>query len=497
MQLQFHKSQLPCLQQVHREILTQEQTQELRIVEDMPDIGTTLSAWGQVLIRGKEWRHDSMVLSCGVMVWAMYQPEDGSEPQMVEGWLPFQFQWELPETDTDGTMLVSCLLRSVDARVTSARKLMLRATLEVLGEAWAPMETELYFPEEVPEDVRLLKRMYPVVLPKEAGEKAFAIDEELTLPASAPKLRKLLRFSLQPEITDQKVMGEKVVFRGAALLHILYGADDGSLCTWDFELPFSQYGELDQAYDQASAVLLPAITALELESDPEGRLHLKAGLTGQYRIHDRCQIEVVEDAYSPNRHVHRETEELKLPVILEEQSQTVSSQQTIPEEFARVVDLAFYPHQMRMSRKEEQVEGELSGQFQVLAYDRNGILQGTAPKWHENWNLPAHPNSQVDLTVNPSGIPQTIPGAETTLRGDMLLHVQTMDTQGIPMVKALELGEQKEPDPMRPSLILRKAGKDSLWDLAKAAGSTVEAIQEVNGLQGEPPEDRMLLIPVP
>jgi len=52
------------------------------------------------------------------------------------------------------------------------------------------------------------------------------------------------------------------------------------------------------------------------------------------------------------------------------------------------------------------------------------------------------------------------------------------------------------PDPNRPSLIVRRAGANRLWDIAKDSGSTVEAIQKVNGLQGEPAPDQMLLIPV-
>ena len=64
------------------------------------------------------------------------------------------------------------------------------------------------------------------------------------------------------------------------------------------------------------------------------------------------------------------------------------------------------------------------------------------------------------------------------------------------MVTAVTLGEKKPMDPHRPSLILRRAGEDDLWNLAKKCGSTVEAIREANGLQEEAAPDRLLLIPV-
>ena len=63
-------------------------------------------------------------------------------------------------------------------------------------------------------------------------------------------------------------------------------------------------------------------------------------------------------------------------------------------------------------------------------------------------------------------------------------------------VTGVEMGEVREPAPDRPSLILRRVGEDGLWETAKAAGSTVEAIQKANGLQEEPGPGRLLLIPV-
>lgn len=497
MQMQFRKNQLDCLQQLKGELQTQEQTQELRLTDDMPDIGSILGAWGQVLVRGKEWNSGSMEASCGVMAWVLYQPEDDSGARMVEAWIPFQFKWDLPPTDRDGRICVSCLLRSVDARVTSARKLMLRATVSALGEAWTAGKREVCIPDELPEDIHLLKSTYPVMLPREAGEKAFALDEELTLPGSAPKMEKLLRFSLQPELIDQKVLSGKVAFRGAALLHILYKTDDGSLHSWDFELPFAQYSELEQDYEQeATANVDIAVTSLDLDADPEGRLHLQAGLTGQYLIADRTNLELVEDAYSTARNVTVHKEELSLPVILETQQQTIHGEQTVPVESSRVADVAFYPDAPRLNHTGDSVSAELNGQFQLLSYDTGGILHGSAPKWHGSWSVPADPDSKLRLTAIPSGTSQASAGNETTLKADMLLHILTTTARGIPMVTGVETGELLPMNAERPSLILRKAGKDTLWEIAKAAGSTEEAIRRANHLEDEPREDQMLLIPV-
>ena len=161
MQLQFETGNTRCMQKVKSEVLTQEQTQELRLPDGMPDVGRVLSAWAQVLIRGKEWQSDTVGVSCGVMVWVLYAPEDGSQAQCVETWIPMTFKWDIPQTDVDGNILCHGLVRSVDARTVSGRKLMVRATASVMAQVWLPEQLTLYTPAGLPEDIQLLQKQEP------------------------------------------------------------------------------------------------------------------------------------------------------------------------------------------------------------------------------------------------------------------------------------------------------------------------------------------------
>ena len=64
------------------------------------------------------------------------------------------------------------------------------------------------------------------------------------------------------------------------------------------------------------------------------------------------------------------------------------------------------------------------------------------------------------------------------------------------MVVKMDVGQYKDRSSDRPGLILRRAGDDTLWEIAKATGTTVAAILQVNGLQQEPEPKQMLLIPI-
>lgn len=498
MDMQFQKTICTCLDAVICEVQNGEQTQELRISDGMPDIGRILAAWGQPVLRGKEWRTDSIAINGGILVWVLYAPEDGTEPRCVDGWLPFQMRWDLPEDCPEGQIRIHLLPRFVDARSISARKVMLRAGVAAMVQAYVPAQLEFWNAESVPEDVQLLQTRYPVRMFSEAGEKSFLLDEDITMPGSVPQPEKLIYYTLRPDITDQKVMGDKVVFRGNGNLHILYRSEEGQLHSWDFQLPFSQYADLKDGFSADARVevaLCP--TSLELELDDEGHLRLKCGITGQYLVDNQLLVEVVEDAYSPMRDLQLGQGSVAIPSMLDSRTQTLYPEQTIPADVNLAADIVLLPDFPRQYRMEGSLRLEVPVTFQALYYDENGALQGTSGRWEGSHSLMADAESKVCVVPRTASEPQmALSDSAMTLKGEIPFSMITTTRQEVPMVTGLALGELQEPDPGRPSLILQRAGKQRLWEIAKGNGSTVSAIRKANNLQEEPEPGRMLLIPV-
>lgn len=499
MELKFEKTPCRCLKRILREVKNIEQTQEIRLPDGMPDIGRIIGAWGQVILRSKEWQGSAVGASGGIMVWVMYAPDDASDFQCVEAWLPFQGKWDLPDTDREGVIRLMPLLRNVDARTVSARKMMVRAGVGMLAEALIPHEAEVFVASDLPEGVEILKNVYPMKLPKEAGEKTFLLDEELSVPSSCPAAAKLLRFEMVPQILDHKVMAGKMVFRGNGLLHALYLGGDGQVHSHWFEIPFSQFGDLEEEFSQeASATVAVAVTSLELDLAEDGNLRLKCGMVVQYLVWDQLLLELAEDAYSPSRDITPDYRELLLPTVLEDRFEQENCEAAVEAGCARVVDVSFFPDHPRVSKMGERTGGELSGVFQLLFEDENGALQSAVRRWERQWSIDAADDSVTMLEVVPDGMASALPGAGSVqMKAGIVLSAVTEGQRGQMMLCGIDVGEMKEPDQNRPSLILRRADGQRLWDIAKSCGTTVQAICQANQLQSEPVPGQMLLIPVP
>ncbi len=493
MELQFDKTVCPCLQKVVSKPQPQELTQELRLPDTMPDIGRILGCWGQILIRGKEWSSNAVSVSGGVMVWVLYAPEDGTKPASVDAWIPFQMRWDLPDTQHDGFIRVQPYIKAMDCRSLSARKMMIRSGITLMADAMEPVEAAVFVPGKVPEDVHLLTQTYPMELPQEGGGKAFQLEDAVDIPASG----KIIHCQIQPRVNEQKVMAGKLVFRGTCSVHMLYASEEGDFSTLDFEMPFSQLADLDRDYSSnAFAQLHTVVTGLEPYTDPEGKMQFKCGLASQYVIFDRCMVEVVEDAYSNVRKVSPQCESLHLPVLLDTRREERKVSQIVGAQGQKIVEASVCWDYPVLRQSGDAVQAELFGQLQVLYYNEEGSLQGFAASKQDSWNMDSDPENQLQIELIP-GDPSAHFGAdgmEATM--PLTLEASVFSRQGIPMVTALELGELQEPDPARPSLILRKPGDNTLWELAKDCGSTVEAIRNANHLQQEPSAEQMLLIPV-
>ena len=143
------------------------------------------------------------------------------------------------------------------------------------------------------------------------------------------------------------------------------------------------------------------------------------------------------------------------------------------------------------------MELTVPGRFQLLGRDDEGKLRGWQEGWEGSVSPAADEANRMDSLFSSTAAPQMVTGGRG-MEGRTEGQVRTVSTSrtGLPMLTSLELGAIREPDELRPSLILCRPGGKGLWHLAKASGSTMDAIRMANGLEDDEDTDRMLLIPV-
>ncbi|MBR7178482.1 MAG: hypothetical protein IKD27_03055 [Oscillospiraceae bacterium] len=491
MDIPFEKTENMFWQQKLYAPVMQEEAQEFRLPESLPDIGRVIGAWGQAMLRNKEWRDNHVVMNGGVMVWVLYAPEDGSAPRRVESWIPFSARMEHHQ-DGESIVRAECLLCSVDARNVAGRKLMLRASVGLMVQTMTRKKALLCSPGQLPEDIQLLERAYPMVLTREAGERSFLADEVVSMER---RPERILYYRISPRVCEQKVLGSRAVFRGVGELHLLCQDDQEQLFCADVEVPFAQYLDLDGDYDDGAEVsCILCVTSLEAEPEGEG-VRVRCGLMSQYIINAPTVIRCVEDAYSPRRELEPVMEEVVLPAWLDEQVRQIELQERLTGEDVPV-DAIFFPDVPMVTRQPGSAEIRMGGSFQTLAAAPDGSLHCKTVKSYRSETMPTECDT-VPCTWLRGGTELRREGSGWSVGARLETKFSSISTKPITTVTGMKAGERRTPDPERPSVIIRaKKPEESLWDIAKYCGSTVSAIQRLNKLEREPEENRLLLIPV-
>ena len=491
MEMQFQKEAISYMKTLLHQGQKLEQTQQVRISDAMPDIGRILCCWGQIMIRGKEWRGDSVGVSGGVMAWVLYASEESGEPCCLDTWIPFQMKWDVEESERDGVIEIHTMLCHIDARMLSDRKLMVRANIGAKVHAMVEAESVLYKPTELPEAVEMLQRTYPMQLPVEAGEKSFEIKQSLEIPQDGARIHKLIRYCAHPELTEYKIVADKLVLRGTVDVYVLYMDETAKLHRQKWQLPFSQYTQLEGEYPPETEVSVCfALTLLEMEITQPDAVEFKTDFTAQYTISSLKNIAVTEDMYSPCCELDLSYGQLNIPATLHTKDREIHVEGTAPE--GNILDVSLTMEMPSTERNGDAADTELEGMLQFLYADADGSLQSATQRWQKSVSSTISQDADYQITVCPMGVFD--PDMATTM--ELHWNERSVAMSPLQQITGAETGEAIAADPQRPSLILRRVGNESLWEIAKSTGSTMDAIRRANGLQQEPDGNQLLLIPI-
>lgn len=501
MELALEQTVTEYLKKALGQIQNQEETLETVIPDSMPDAERILGCWGVPVIRSRELRSGGMTLNGGVEARVLYAPTEEEVPRLLEAYLPFSMKWDCPMESEEGIMRHDCRLRGMDARILNSRKILVRANLTAKGELYRNEREESCYLREKPRELEALQEKYPVLLPVEGAEKSFLLDEDLDLPATCPEIGSLVRWDVQTELTDRKVMGGKGVFKGIVLLHLLYLSTEGKLCTWDFDVPFSQYVELAGSYEEEEDLdVTTMLSALEVASGEEPRrLRLRASVIAQCMVWARKSISLLKDAYSLTRQVNAEVQNMELFSRLDRQTIRRQGEAVIPMGNGTVIDGAMYPEFPAVRRMGDTTRLEMPFAAHILYLDEEGKLQGKSASGTAEWETALAENAALEADCQPDGRLQwSMGGGSCTLRAGLTIQADSFSSVQVPSICGLRMGEELPKNPQRPSVVICKPGQDGgLWEMAKTFGSTVTAIQSANGLsESAAGPEQLILVPV-
>ncbi len=460
---------------------------ECVVPDGSPDVGKILTVRGWLLLKGKEPGPRGLSLSGEARAAVLYASEDGRSLGAVRMASPFELTLETDAALPEALPQVSLSLEAAEARALNPRRLAADFAVSAEGEAFrrGSLCVDQGLPEGDWPGLHLLETQGETWALTGLGEKSFALREQFAFPAGEACPVSLTGEEIAFRTLDCQQVGDRAVLKGELLLTVWGLTETGTPLRRTFTAPFSQLLSAGEGSPERFRVRMePCETWLELTKSLEGEVLLDAEIhaAAQLCAWSRTELRCVDDAYS-NR----------------------CACETLREEQPRLLRLE---HEKALLRAEKSLDlpGDLEELDAVLpllgSVERDGSRAALSLDLLYRDGEGCFAAARRSLELEGEKLPEDalfqsvrLLDCRTRREGDTLrvtaeaeLCLQRRESRRASVVTGLSLGEERAE--AAPDLTLALRGEESLWELARDYGSSVELILGCNE-----PEESLLLIP--
>ncbi len=301
MELEFERDTIVGYETAAEITLCQEETLESIVPDACPDILRIVDVCGQAVLSGKQAKEGLAQVTGAVKAVILYQPEGGGGLRRVEVSLPFTCQAEAPGLTDRGMVAAWPRLRRAEARALNPRKVLLRVDLAVDVTACQPVERPVCCGVAEPEASAICQRQFHAEHYQISAvqEKPFTFTDQIRLQGGQGEPPQLLSSRAQCVCTESKLIGSKLIFKGAVELCLLLQEPGGGLTVHHESLPFSQIMEIAGAGEDGDCQVGVEIVELRCESAGDGReVNVDLELLAQAQVRCHRPVTILQDLYS-------------------------------------------------------------------------------------------------------------------------------------------------------------------------------------------------------
>ena len=502
MDFELEQNSILCYEHVGQATVCQEETQETIVPDACPDILRIVDVCAQAFPSRWEIREGQVIVIGIIQASVLYMPENGDVLSHMDVRMPFSAQVNMDGVKSDSVLEVCSRVRQADARILNPRKLLLRCDLIVEVSAMQKRELITCSGLRNRDSERLCQMQTNTEYEKlvSVPHRIFPLSEEVRLSGTQPSV--LLTSRAGVSCSECRLIGSKLIFKGKTDVELLLLSPDGSLEHRSESFPFSQILEAKGAGESGNGSVRLEISEFSCVQplDDPFRLLIEAEILAMGQVRERDTTDLLTDLYSTTHHTHFESQPLKLysPSELTTIPQTIRDLVETDDVVRSICNSSFLLGHMIRIHENDTLTLTAQGLVSVLYLDENQQLRCAKKEIEVSARVPALPGQEIYCQcVCPGELFATPCAGGIEVRLGVEYQILSCVSKTYQVVTQATLLEPRSNDTRRPSVILRLAEPgESLWDIAKACGTTKEQIMQANELTDEDiPPHKMLLIP--
>lgn len=471
---------------------------DMIVPDSKPDILNTICTSGVVSIYKKESQDEKVRLDGAINTYIMYMP-DGTDDTVRGLNTTVDFSENISVSNCkEGMNVISDVnVKSIEGKVINGRKVGIKATLEVSLKIYLNEDVEVINEIQDESNVQILKEDLRVNSLVGCGNTKIYAKDNIQID-NMDNLAEILKIQVCLVDRDVKISYNKVLTKAEAEIRIMYLTEDNRINTINYKIPVvgfidipnvSEENICDVNYEIKNIIIKP-------NSQEEHSIYVEIEIEVICCVYEEKQINLIQDMYSPMEKIDFE----KKQIMTMTDKQNVTNMKQIREkvnlkdiEGLNLIDVDVVPTIINENKINSKIlyEAELNLKFifqnsrtQITIKEAKIPFEYTVENLQNGESL--NTNSNVEIKSKDFIIQD---GGDINCNIDVQTDTNMYRTANINMIDSIEEnGDREEQDYSIVVYIVKKG--DTLWNIAKEFGSTVDGIARVNGI-----EDRNQIYP--
>lgn len=488
------------------------------IVPDIkPDIGEVLLADASCVTDSVVYRNGKLNVSGTVFFKILYRPdsEEAGELKSLNSSFGFSDSFGIT-SDEEPEFFVSASTEHIGFTLVNSRKLSVKVivALDVGGYRQRHFEPVSSVSGS---DIQCREKRYNIYMPTVDVQSDISVSDLLTVPADMPDIDEILKVDAWVTSDECKVMNGKVMVKGNVHLKTLYTAVQGTYTTElvSHQIPFTEIAEAENVDENSDVCVTFGVKDISASArgDMNGDtkiINAELLISARVKASKSVQETICDDCYGIHGKMDIKTEKIRLLECVSSENAEFTETQYVqmPKnvKIKDVVNVTLKPILREMCFEEDglHVRGTLVSFLLYREDQTDGRIKSAVTESDFEWQKSVSGqglSTECELWVEDAVVEKS--SADTAeVKGTLGMNVKILQADDVNIITDCEVVEAEASETGSSGLVIYfTENGDTLWNVAKKYGTTVDKIRAANHLEASfDAEDKLtdgkkLLIP--
>lgn len=463
------------------------------IVPDIkPDILNVISSSGTVCIYKKEIQDGKIRFDGSVYVYTIYMADDeNSSIRSINSSLDFSRTIEMNNITQDMQLENLCKIQSIDCKILNGRKISLEANLKMEIKVYSNKNIEIMNDITDMNDIQKLERSYNINSLLGRGTTKVSAKDTVTIN-SEDNLSEILKVRLDIRNKETKISYNKVLAKADTVVNIIYLTEDNRIGTTTATIPVMGFIDIQDINEQNLCDVSYELRNIAIKPNniEEHSIYIEAEIEITSFVYENKEMKIIQDLYSPSTELECKQRKIRIMQNKRNIRQTCNiRKQEIIQEIGRnkIYDVEVKPVIINTQTINGRVsyEGELNLTILFASDSDTGIRSKTVVEpfnfniADEQVTLNTSINTTIDVTMQDFIV---MPDESIDMKVDLEFNLSISNMEELNIIDEVNNVENRNREKYSIVIYYTKKG-DTLWNIAKRFGSTIDEIVKVNKIE--------------